>query len=56
MGIEHLWEFRSRLVVSWLRIDFRVIRKHPFRDGDEHPKLPSGGQKLTLLEDIPKDL
>ena len=29
--IEHLWEFRSRHVVSGLRIDFRELSKHPFR-------------------------
>ena len=48
VGIEHLWEFRSRLAVSELRIGFRALRKHPFRDGDEHPQLPSGGEGLTL--------
>ena len=48
VGIEHLWEFRSRLAVSKLRIGFRALRKHPFRGGDEHPELPFGGERLTL--------
>ena len=54
VGIEHLWEFRSRLAVSELRIGFRALRKHPFRDGDEHAKLPSGGEELTLAGAFPR--
>ena len=46
--IEHLWEFRSRLVLSGLRIDFRAPRKHPFPGREERPKWLSGGQELTL--------
>ena len=46
MGIEHLWEFRLGRVVSGLEIDFRVLRKHPFRDEHEHFKWPSGSQEL----------
>ena len=48
VGIEHLWEFRSRLVVPELRIGFRNLHTHPFRDGDENAKLPSGGAKLII--------
>ena len=50
MGIEHLWEFRSRLVVSGLGVVFRALLKHPFRDADEHAKWPSGVQQLLLGE------
>ena len=46
MGIEHLWEFRLVRIVSGLDIKFRVLRKHPFRDENEHSKWLSGGQEL----------
>ena len=49
MEVEHLWEFRSRLVVTGLlRNVLRALRKNPLRIFYEHHKWPVGDHELII--------